>query len=189
MIFTLAVLEGIARGDVTLAFRRASRPPARAGATLRTAVGIVRFDEVASVDEADVTAADARRAGFASLAALFASLRPEGTLFRVRLASAGPDPRAALREALPNGAEIDALRARLAAMDARSAAPWTLATLRLVGERPGTLAQTLADALGQERLAFKARVRKLKDLGLTESLEVGYRLAPRGRALLDALAG
>jgi hypothetical protein len=30
-------------------------------------------------------------------------------------------------------------------------------------------------------------VRKLKELGLTESLLVGYRLSPRGRALLDQL--
>jgi transposase len=36
----------------------------------------------------------------------------------------------------------------------------------------------------RERHPFKADVRKLKELGLTESLEVGYRLSPRGRALL-----
>ena len=35
---------------------------------------------------------------------------------------------------------------------------------------------------------FKRRVRQLKELGLTESLEVGYRLSPRGRAVLDRLA-
>jgi len=35
------------------------------------------------------------------------------------------------------------------------------------------------------RLPFKANVRKLKALGLTESLEVGYRLSPRGEALLS----
>jgi hypothetical protein len=28
-------------------------------------------------------------------------------------------------------------------------------------------------------------VRKLKELGLTESLAVGYRLSPRGRRVLD----
>jgi hypothetical protein len=44
----------------------------------------------------------------------------------------------------------------------------------------------LAEAAGQERLAFKTRVRRLKALGLTESLEVGYRLSPRGRAFLAA---
>jgi hypothetical protein len=31
-------------------------------------------------------------------------------------------------------------------------------------------------------------VRKLKELGLTESLQVSYRLSPRGRALLERMA-
>jgi hypothetical protein len=43
----------------------------------------------------------------------------------------------------------------------------------------------LAERFGRERLPFKADVRKLKALGLTESLEVGYRLSPRGRAYLE----
>ena len=38
-----------------------------------------------------------------------------------------------------------------------------------------------------ERPAFKLNVRKLKALGLTESLEVGYRLSPRGAAYLQAV--
>jgi hypothetical protein len=41
--------------------------------------------------------------------------------------------------------------------------------------------------VGRERHPFKTDVRKLKELGLTESLEVGYRLSPRGRALLARL--
>ena len=41
------------------------------------------------------------------------------------------------------------------------------------------------ERFGRERLPFKADVRKLKALGLTESLEVGYRLSPRGRAYPD----
>ena len=49
-------------------------------------------------------------------------------------------------------------------------------------------AADLAPLLGRERLPFKRDVRKLKELGLTESLEVGYRLSPRGRAVLDRLA-
>jgi len=40
---------------------------------------------------------------------------------------------------------------------------------------------------GQDKISFKLNVRKLKTLGLTESLEVGYRLSPRGIALLDEL--
>lgn len=44
----------------------------------------------------------------------------------------------------------------------------------------------LARELGTERFAFKANVRKLKRIGLTHSLEVGYRLSPRGRAYVRA---
>ena len=43
----------------------------------------------------------------------------------------------------------------------------------------------IALALGVEKLKFKSNVRRLKALGLTESLEVGYRLSPRGQAWLD----
>jgi hypothetical protein len=41
--------------------------------------------------------------------------------------------------------------------------------------------------VGREKHPFKLDVRKLKELGLTESLEVGYRLSPRGRAVMEGL--
>ena len=47
------------------------------------------------------------------------------------------------------------------------------------------LTARLAKRIGQERDHFKQNVRKLKELGLTESLEIGYRLSPRGRAYLQ----
>jgi hypothetical protein len=56
-----------------------------------------------------------------------------------------------------------------------------------VAERPGVVSTVLAQEAGRERMAYKADVRKLKALGLTESLPVGYRLSPRGEALLAAL--
>ena len=73
---------------------------------------------------------------------------------------------------------------RLADMDRGSRrGPWTEAVLDAISERPGTRAPDLAEAMGWETRPFKANVRRLKELGLTESLEVGYRLSPRGRAL------
>ena len=51
--------------------------------------------------------------------------------------------------------------------------PWTERVLRLIGEREAVRAGDLADELGMERLAFKTDVRKLKALGLTESLGTG----------------
>jgi hypothetical protein len=70
-------------------------------------------------------------------------------------------------------------------MDHRSPnGPWTRATLRLIEKYPGVVSTALARQTGQERPVFKVNVRKLKELGLTESLDVGYRLSPRGTALL-----
>jgi hypothetical protein len=97
------------------------------------------------------------------------------------------DPRAGLREDTSEAALRD-VEARLARMDARSRrGSWTLAVLELVAEHPRVAASRLARSVGRETQAFKADVRKLKELGLTESHEVGYSLSPRGRALLRLL--
>jgi Mn-dependent DtxR family transcriptional regulator len=66
--------------------------------------------------------------------------------------------------------------------------PWTRPTLELIAKNPGTRAADLAPQLQQERLPFKANVRKLKELGLTISLERGYELSPRGRAYREKSA-
>ncbi len=56
--------------------------------------------------------------------------------------------------------------------------------MELIGRRPATVSTELAAELGRERAPFKLDVRKLKALGLTISLERGYRLSPRGEAYL-----
>ena len=74
-------------------------------------------------------------------------------------------------------AEIDR---RLDRLDrASSIGPWTRAVLAVIAAQPATRAADLAAGFGRETLPFKTDVRKLKNLGLTESLEVGYRLSPR----------
>jgi hypothetical protein len=62
-----------------------------------------------------------------------------------------------------------------------------MATLEVIERHPAVRAGDLADELGRERLPFKTDVRKLKNLGLTLSLDVGYRLSPRGEAYLRAV--
>jgi uncharacterized protein with von Willebrand factor type A (vWA) domain len=81
-------------------------------------------------------------------------------------------------------AELDTRLARLDRASRHGA--WTRPTLQLIARRPAVRAGDLADELGRERLPFKADVRKLKNLGLTLSLDVGYRLSPRGEAYLRA---
>jgi len=182
---------GLADGTVTVTFRRWRQPRARAGARHRTPAGILAVDAVAEVDPAAISDDDARAAGFASLAELLRRLdrHGDGPVYRVDFHHAGADPREALRQAddLPE-AELAGLLGRLGRLDrAGRDGPWTAATLRLIGDRPGVRAADLAAAAGRDRHPFKTDVRKLKELGLTESLEVGYRLSPRGRALLARL--
>ncbi|WP_218595452.1 hypothetical protein [Pseudonocardia oceani] len=181
------VLDAIAAGSVDLAFRRWSHARVRPGTHLRTAVGLLEVVAVDVVEESDLTAEDARRSGHDSLDALrAANSRRDGALFRVVLRPAGPDPRIALRESAElSDDDRAALDARLARMD--RTAPWTGAVLRLIAEHPGVRAPDLAARLGRETTSFKRDVRKLKELGLTESLEVGYRLSPRGAAYLHML--
>ena len=57
--------------------------------------------------------------------------------------------------------------------------------LRAIEAAPAVVSTELAAAVGMERPPFKLNVRKLKGLGLTESLEVGYRLSPRGERYLE----
>jgi hypothetical protein len=188
MLFRQETLRGIEAGEVTLAFRRWRRPTVTAGGTLRTPAGVLAIESVEPVEEHSITEADARRAGAADRAELIARLRPAGTLYRIEFRRAGPDPRIALRErAKLNEEERAAIDARLARLDAASRhGPWTAKVLELIARRPATRAPELAAELGRETAPFKADVRKLKELGLTESLERGYRLSPRGRAYMGS---
>ena len=188
MLFRQDILQGIAEGRVTLAFRRWRRAPPAEGSSLRSPIGVLSLDRVTVVDEGDITPDDVRRTGM-SLEELRASIDGEGTLLRVELRRAGDDPRIALREQLPSPGELETIRARLARVDAASGAPWAARYLQLIAAQPGIVARALAPQAGIDLPRFKRRVRQLKELGLTESLEIGYRLSPRGRAALEHLAG
>ena len=184
-----AELVAIRAGDVDVAFRRWERPRVRVGTRMRTAVGLVEVTSVERVPVRSLTAADARRAGAPSLVALRHALdlqHPDRPVYRIGLRYAGADPRHALREALPDAAEIGAIREWLDRLDrASSTGPWTRATLLLIDELPATRAPDLAHRMGRDTPSFKQNVRKLKERGLTESLDIGYRLSPRGAAVLD----
>ena len=190
MLFRPATLKGIADGTVTRAYRKWDRPRVKAGGRQRTPAGVVAFQAVEPVARESLTDADARAAGFADLDELLELVdrRPEGAIYRIDLRLAGPDPRVALRAAAPGSAELPELRRRLDRLDRASRhGPWTFAVLRAIGDNPGMRAADLAATFSRERDAFKLDVRKLKELGLTESLRPGYRLSPRGRAALAAL--
>lgn len=189
MMIRPAELAAIKAGTIDLAFRRWAKPRVVVGTRMRTAVGLIEVTSVEQVGVSQLRAEDATRAGAPSLAALKQALaaRPDDPAWRIGLAYAGPDPREALRSAVPDADELAAINARLDRLDASSAyGPWTRETLDLIDLNPTVRAPDLAAQVGRETADFKKDVRKLKELGLTESLAIGYLLSPRGEAVVDA---
>ena len=188
MLLKQETLRGIAEGRITLAFRTWRRRTVKAGGTLLTSVGQLSIDAVDLVHLTDLTETDALSAGFSELEALRSALsKREGDVYRIALSLTGPDPRIGLREEIPDSTEaFEQITKRLDRWDAASkSGPWTLAVMSLLHRRPGVRAGDLSGEVGMEKARFKANVRKLKGLGLTESLEVGYRLSPRGVVVLS----
>lgn len=186
MLFRSKDLDAIFSGRCTLAFRRWKRPTVKVGGTVRTAHGLVGIDAIEPIEPEAVTEDEARAAGYpdrAGVLAMFAS--QEGTCYRITLHPAGADPRDSLSVSLPEEAELGKIVGKLARLDA--AGPWTKAVLQLIDSRPAVVSTVLAEAIGLERAVLKDNVRKLKALGLTISLDVGYQLSPRGKAVLARL--
>lgn len=191
MLFTADAWPGLADGSITLTFRTWARPQARAGGRYRVAGMLLEATSVEQVRAGDITDDDARRAGARDAAAVTTRMKvddPDRLVWRVELRCLGVDDRTERREDDDlDPATIDDLRARLERMDRRSGTSWTRQTLRLIERYPGIVSTALARQAGKERAVFKTDVRKLKELGLTESLDVGYRLSARGEAVLRSL--
>lgn len=190
MLLTSKDLAGIAAGKIRLAFRKWKKPTVKTGGQLRTHIGVLAIHSVDQISEKEISERDAKLAGFPSRAALLAQLKlRDGLLYRIRLSLAGPDERIALRtKGEISEDEWAELRQKLDRLDARSThGPWVARFLSVVSLNPAVLAATLAWSLGLEQKWFKDHMRKLKELGLTESLETGYRISPRGETVLKLL--
>jgi len=189
-MFRQEFLDGIRRGHITIAYRRWRRPSVKAGRKLLTAVGLLHIRDVIPITIGSILEAEARRAGYESRQALVEELneQTDGKLYRIEIGALEADPRIALRKSVPDSDGLDALAARLRRLDAHARGkPWTVKVLETIAAHPAVRAGDLCGMVGQEKMVFKLNVRKLKALGLTESLEIGYRLSPRGQILLRRL--
>ncbi len=194
MLFAGSDRDGVANGKITAAYRRWAEARVVEGRIYRTNAGRIQIDSVRQVNpdliadtDADVAAADRRNAKDVRRRLRGGEDQPT-FLIKFHLVE-GPDPRdelAARSDLSPD--DLEELKTRLAGFDEFSKqGPWTTATLRLIESKPATRAADLAAELGRETAPFKLDVRKLKNLGLTYSLETGYELSPRGTAYLAAL--
>lgn len=190
MLLKEATARGIAAGSIDLVFRRWDKVRIKQGSSFKTVAGMVRINGITELPGIDaIEDADASRAGFEDRAALLAELdrRPGAHLLRIEVEWEGDDPRVELsRDRRIDSGQRAEIEAQLERWDrAARSGPWTERTLRLIEANPGTRAGDLAERLDQEKPATKRNVRKLKDLGLTLSLETGYRISPRGEAFLS----
>jgi hypothetical protein len=196
LLFKKAFHEGLASGRITLTFRRWQTAHVKAGGRYRChPIGVLEVDDVRQVAVREITDEDAVRSGFATRAELLEYLKEapgasgplnaKTVVWRVELHHGGDGDRVdlALQDDL-SADDIATIRAKLERMDRDT--PWTAATLAIIEKNPRVVASQLAKTLGRVREEFKADVRKLKKLGLTQSFEVGYEIAPRGRAYLAA---
>jgi len=191
VLFEQRFWAGLADGSVTVTFRRWKRPQAVTGRRYRTPAGIIEAERVDVVAPESITDRDARHSGFESAHAVVANLRGDASLpvYRIQFHLVDePDPRAELAaDDVLNADDITEIDRRLDRLDkASSHGPWTRAVLEKIAAQPGRRAPDLAEQFGRETQPFKLDVRKLKNLGLTLSLRVGYELSPRGEAYLRA---
>jgi hypothetical protein len=187
VLFPNRLHDGLRDGSITLTFRHWSRPQVKVGGRYRTGGGDLVVESIEPVEVRTVTDAEAQRAGFADAAAMRAERGWADDLVVLRIAFHRED---ATSPPSPRPLDDAEIGRRLDRLDAVSpTGPWTRPTLDAIARHPAVRAGDLAAELGRERLPFKADVRKLKRLGLTESLDVGYRLSPRGQAYLDGSAG
>jgi hypothetical protein len=189
MLFQTRFHERIRSGEITCTVRIWLRPRVKVGGRYALGAGAVVVDRIREARIEDLTPALAKRSGFASVVDALKTAK-HGVGERVFVIdfhydAAGP------RRATPatDSVSIEALAEvaqKLDAMDRRSrTGAWTAATMRAIKAKPAVRAASLARALGRPRDELKRDVRKLKQLGLTLSLEVGYRLTPKGEAVLE----
>ncbi|MCB1684740.1 MAG: hypothetical protein R3E82_08370 [Pseudomonadales bacterium] len=191
MQFTRQFKEAIREGKVTCSFRTWRSPQAKVGGRYNLhPTGAIEVTALKQLRLADARLRDIRRSGFPDREALCGYLKVgEGDdVYQVEFRYLGTIRVKAPPRHKPGAQESQELIEKLEAMDARSSrGPWACRTLALIGEHPGLRAAELAAHINWETRPFKASVRRLKQLGLTESLETGYRLTKRGRTVLEHL--
>jgi hypothetical protein len=191
MQFTKDFKEAIRAGSVCCSFRTWPSPQAKVGGQYNLhPTGAIEVTALRQIRFADAGHRQVRQSGFPDTEALRAYLKVDDNdlVYLVEFRYLGE-----VTVKVPPGQKLNARQARslankLTRMDQRSGrGPWAHRTLTLIDQQPGTRAADLAGVLGWDTAPFNANVRKLKQLGLTLSLDTGYRLTDRGVALLGEL--
>jgi hypothetical protein len=182
LLFKTRFHEGIRSGEITMTIRAWQKPQATSGKEYKLgASGRIAVTAVNPVTLSEIRSRDVKASGFSSIDELVHMLRKESRrkltarskVYRVRFRYTGER-----KDEMPTYSR-DELNAKLDRMGA-----WSRNLLTLIADNRGVSSAILAKKMGRERLGLKADVRKLKRLGLTRSLEVGYEITNSGRKML-----
>ncbi|GGG97364.1 hypothetical protein GCM10007415_35910 [Parapedobacter pyrenivorans] len=191
MLFKNIHLQGIKSGKISLAFRKWQKTALQNGSHIHTAIGLVKINAIEIVDESTITKSDAIKAGFADKKQLLNSLSQHNTgkIFKISISYYAEDPRVKLRERTTlTDEQFSALKQKMERLDNYSKKGyWTKKVLFSIKENPHLHAIGIAKLTGFEKEWLKLNIRKLKNLGLTISHDVGYELSPFGKLVVKKL--
>jgi hypothetical protein len=192
MLFKQKILNEIKSGNVTLAFRKWEKASVKKGTLLKTSVGLIEIVNITLTAEEKITKKDAISAGFLTKEQLIESFRNnENTeLYKIKVKYHSEDPRIALREQkYITHEEFLYINRKLERLDVLSKqGSWTTTVLQAIQQHPRMRAIDLSVITGFEKEWLKINIRKLKNIGLTVSHEVGYEIAPLGIAYMKKLS-
>lgn len=192
MLFKEKHLQGIKSGEISLAFRKWKKAAVKSGSLIKTSIGLVEIKAVLEVTVSEITDEDAINARFTSLDELLQLLNKtaEGIIYKISVSYFDEDPRIALRENINiEHTELQEIMSKLERLDRYSKqGNWTLEILQLIHQNPTLRAADLAGKTNWEKEWLKLNIRKLKNLGLTISHEVGYSVSPLGEKYLKWLS-
>jgi len=183
--FTKPYKQAIARGELTTSFRTWKSPQAKVGGQYNIPpYGAIEVHEIRQLKASSVNRAALQRAGLKDAQALydFLQIPPDAHIYQVDFHFLDRSPVKQVEHAAVDAAELERIIKRLQRMDKDQ--PWTQQALRLISSHPGVGARVLAPQCDMELAVFKRNIRKLKSLGLTISLDTGYKLSARGEQLL-----
>ncbi len=190
MLLKLKVLKKIRSGDISIVYRKWKRPSVKKGSVINSAVGQLKILKVEQIEEERINRNEINKAGYSDWKDLVNDLRKyDGQIFKVTLRYVGEDPRISLREKIDiSDTEMKNILSKLDRLDRYSKqGSWTNETLKSIDTYPELRAADLAKKLGRDKDWLKIQIRKLKNMGLTISLEKGYKISPRGSAVLNAI--
>ena len=185
MQFTKPYKQAIAAGTLTRTYRRWKSPQAKVDGTYNIhPYGAILVTSISQLRLQDASIKDIQQSGFDSANAIAEHLKTSlnETVYCVHFRYIGTDAVKQIDTGRLPTIELEAISIKLMRMNKTKL--WTHHALRLVRDQPAKRAADLAPILEMDLPTFKRNMRKLKNLGLTLSLETGYQITARGTQMI-----